>query len=235
MVQVALAGGSIAWDDAKAKIGKTDPELIKIIEASVIVSPSGGGVRLGPHFGDRQGERIAPFRFEVVNRKTKEQCVLVIEESDDFEFTGRFKFTWEWSQKAGQAEPAGADQPATKPEDKAPAVVQPSDTSYSYPKDYKMTNSPTLYLVEDSRGHNVTITADSTIIWHGVVAKSLEMPNIHPVGVPPNIQNQCRVRVTGGPYSAERSVDWQKGKALVVHFLDDRVAIDQKQEPVGFQ
>lgn len=126
LVQVALAGGSIAWEDVRAKIEKTDPELIKIIERTFIVSRVGGGVRLGPHFGDRQGERIAPFRFEVVNRKTKEKCVLVIEESDDFEFTGRFKFTWEWPQKADQAEQAGADQPATEPADKAPVKDQPS-------------------------------------------------------------------------------------------------------------
>ena len=104
MVQVALGGGSLPWDAVKAQIVKTDPELIKIIEATFIVSPLGGGVRMGPHFGDRHGDIISPFRFEAVNRKSKEKIVLVIEESDDFQFTDRFKFTLERAKKADQAE-----------------------------------------------------------------------------------------------------------------------------------
>ena len=123
MVQCALGGGSLPWDAVKTQIVKTDPELIKIIEAMFIVRPRGGGVRMGPQFGDRHGDIIAPFRFEGVNRKTKEKVVLVIEESEDFQFTGRFKFTLEWPEKADQP---GTGQPAIKPADKTPAVVQPS-------------------------------------------------------------------------------------------------------------
>lgn len=141
MMQVALGGGSIGWDSVKAKLEKTDPDLIKIIEATFIVSPSGGGVRLGPNWGERHGDRIAPFRFEVVNRKTQKQCVLVIEESDDFEFTGRFKFTWEWSQKADQAEQPGVSQSATKTADKSPVEGQPSPSSGS-PKNASASQPP---------------------------------------------------------------------------------------------
>ncbi len=91
-VQCALAGGSITWDEVKSRISKSDPELVKIIEKSFAVERGGSGVRLGPHFGERQGERIAPYEFGAEDRKNKAKCVLVIEESEDFEFTGRFKF-----------------------------------------------------------------------------------------------------------------------------------------------
>jgi len=135
MVQLALGGGSLPWDAVKAQIVKTDPELIKIIEATFIVSPQGGGVRMGPQFGDRHGDIIAPFRFEAVNRKTKEKVILVIQESDDFQFTDRFKFTLEWPEKAYQAEQPGAGHPASKPANKAPAEVQPpTSTSKDGPR-----------------------------------------------------------------------------------------------------
>jgi hypothetical protein len=101
-VQVAHAGGSISWEDVKPRIAKSDPELVKIIERSFIVNKVGGGVRLGPQFGERQGERIAPYEFGAENRKTKAKCVLVIEESEDYEFTGRFKFTQKPEMKTGK-------------------------------------------------------------------------------------------------------------------------------------
>jgi hypothetical protein len=92
-VQSAMAGGSISWGDVKTRIAKSDPQLVKVIENSFIVNRSGGAVRLGPHFGERQGERIPPYEFGAEDKKTKIRCVLVIEESEDYEFTGRFKFT----------------------------------------------------------------------------------------------------------------------------------------------
>jgi hypothetical protein len=91
-VQSAMAGGSISWEDVKSKIAKSDPEIVKVIENTFTVNQSGGGRRLGPHFGDRQGERISPFEFGAVEKKTKDKCRLVIEESEDYQFTGRFKF-----------------------------------------------------------------------------------------------------------------------------------------------
>ena len=118
-IHSALAGGSISWVDVKPKIAKTDAELVKIIERDFDVDVSGGGVRLGPQFGERQGERISPFRFGALNRKTKERCELVIEESDDFWFTGRFKFVVVHADNPNQAEQSGTGQPATR------AVVEP--------------------------------------------------------------------------------------------------------------
>lgn len=91
--QAAFAGGSIGWEEVKTRIAKSDPELVKVIERSFAVNPIGGAARLGPSFGERQGERIAPYQFSAVNRKTQAKCNLVIEESEDYEFTGRFKFS----------------------------------------------------------------------------------------------------------------------------------------------
>ena len=104
LVQCALAGGSISWDDVKSRISKSDPELAMVIEKSFIVAGSGSAVRLGRQFGERQGERIAPYEFGAENRKTKEKCVLVIEESEDYEFTGRFRFTMKRQKAKNQTE-----------------------------------------------------------------------------------------------------------------------------------
>lgn len=118
-VQCALAGGSISWDDVKSRITKSDPELVKMIEHSFMVNKSGGGVRLGPFFGERQGERISPYEFGAEDRKTKEKCILVIEESEDYEFTGRFKFVKEPAENLKQeTQQDGGGQPATRPESK---------------------------------------------------------------------------------------------------------------------
>jgi len=110
-----------------------------------------------------------------------------------------------------------------------------SDAPYCYPHDVKRRDLAKLYLMNDSSGHSIVITANDTLIWRGALPKSDEMPNIHAVGIPPEMQQTCRVHIAGGPFSAERDVDWQKGKALVVNFGEDRVALTQRQEPVGFQ
>jgi hypothetical protein len=112
IVPSAFAGGSIGWADVKTAISKSDPELVKRIEQHFKVNESGGGVRLGPHFGERQGERIAPYHFGAEDKKTHQRCVLVIQESDDYEYTGRFKFTREDEKEAPQpGEPQDAAQP----------------------------------------------------------------------------------------------------------------------------
>jgi hypothetical protein len=140
-IHCAIAGGSISWEDVKSRIAKTDPELVKVIENYFIVNRSGGGVRLGPNFGERHGERIAPYEFGAEEKKTKEQCVLVIEESEGYEFTGRFKFVKKAVEAQNQeAEQSGAGQPTNRsesePEDgeKEEAVVDESVESYSHLK-----------------------------------------------------------------------------------------------------
>lgn len=105
-IQCAFAGGSNSWEDVKARIAKSDPELVKAIERSFIVNRSGGGVRLGSQFGERQGGRIASYEFGAEDRKTKAKCILVIEESDDYEYTGRFKFVKKAVENEAHAEQA---------------------------------------------------------------------------------------------------------------------------------
>lgn len=89
------AGGSIGWDEVRHQIAKTDPQLVAAIEKNFVVSETGGGVRLGKAFGDRAGERIPPYDFAAVRKGTREHYQLRIEESADFEFTGRYQFTWQ--------------------------------------------------------------------------------------------------------------------------------------------
>jgi len=91
-IQCTFAGGSISWEDVKARISKTDPELVTVIEKTFIVERTGGAVRLGPQFGEQHGERIAPYEFRAKNKATKTKHALVIQESTDHEFTGRFSF-----------------------------------------------------------------------------------------------------------------------------------------------
>lgn len=122
----AFAGGSIGWEHVKAQIARSDPELVKVIELNFAVNASGGGVRLGPHFGDRHGERVSPFEFGAVIRKTGEKVVLIMEENDDYSYTGRFKFTWRWKDKTGRPEPVGASQSGKPPTKELPGKVQPS-------------------------------------------------------------------------------------------------------------
>lgn len=89
------AGGSIGWNEVRLRIAKTDPQLIAAIENNFVVSESGGGVRLGKAFGDRAGERIQPYDFDVIRKGTHDHYHLQIEESADFGFTGRYQFTWQ--------------------------------------------------------------------------------------------------------------------------------------------
>jgi hypothetical protein len=124
-IQSAMGGGSISWEDVKSRIATTDPELVKIIENSFSVNRSGGGVRLGPSFGERHGERISPYEFGAKDKKTGGKCVLVIEESEDYEFTGRFKFVKQDVENEPQAEQASAGQPATRPESKSEGSDKP--------------------------------------------------------------------------------------------------------------
>jgi len=49
-IPCTFAGGSISWEDVKARISKTDPELVTVIEKTFAVERTGGAVRLGPQF-----------------------------------------------------------------------------------------------------------------------------------------------------------------------------------------
>ncbi len=147
-IQCVIAGGSISWEDVKSSIAKSDPELVKVIENSFIVNRSGGGVRLGPHFGDRQGERIPSYEFGAQEKKTKVQCVLVIEESEDYAFTGRFKFV----KKFVEAQNQEAEQPGTGPPATRPAETLEKDAAGQVSLESLLRNQPFLILTPSYRG-----------------------------------------------------------------------------------
>jgi hypothetical protein len=118
------------------------------------------------------------------------------------------------------------------------------ETYWSEKIDYTL---PKVFLLDDSRGQIVTITVDGAVIWRNVVPK-LEStpgfdgdyprwwPNFHVAGdILSQSQRKCRIHISGGNYNAERDVDWLQGSALVVHFLDERVVFDQRQQPVSFR
>lgn len=107
--------------------------------------------------------------------------------------------------------------------------------AFCYPHDFEQRDIPKIYLVDDSRGHVVTIKADETLIWEGIVKKSDFSPNIHVVGVPPNLEKKCHIHVAGGPYGSTQEVDWTNGMAMVIVFSENKVVFDQHKEPVGFQ
>ncbi len=92
---LAHAGGSISWDEVRNRICKSDTELVKCIEAHFKVNRVGGGMRLGHQFGDQVGTRIPPYDFDAILISTGDKYHLEISESDDFEFTGRYKFVWQ--------------------------------------------------------------------------------------------------------------------------------------------
>jgi hypothetical protein len=105
---IAYAGGSIGWDDVKTRISKSDSEIIKIIETNFTVNKGGGALRLGHQFGDRVGERIPPYDFDAIRKATGEKYLLVIDQSDDYAFTGRYKFTCQTNKQIKNAEQGAA-------------------------------------------------------------------------------------------------------------------------------
>lgn len=93
---------------------------------------------------------------------------------------------------------------------------------------------PKLYLLDDTRGDTVIITANSEKIWEGEVGFEGKSPNIHPVGIPSDCMKTCRITISGGRYKANSSINWSEGTALVVHFTSKDVVLTQKHEPVHF-
>ena len=86
--------GTIAWGDIRARIARSDPELLRLIEKNFTVDPMGVALKLGPAFGKSAGQSVPPYDFDAVRKSTGDRYNLQIQESDDYEFTGRFRFTW---------------------------------------------------------------------------------------------------------------------------------------------
>lgn len=60
---LTFAEGSATWGFHAAPVLKTRPELWAFVEASLDVVPHGDGARLGKDFGEKQGQRVPPYKF----------------------------------------------------------------------------------------------------------------------------------------------------------------------------
>jgi hypothetical protein len=87
--------GYIGWDDVRARIAKSDRQLLRVIEKNFIVDAGGSATRLGNDFGEHVGQRVPPYHFDAVRKSNGDHYHLRIDESDDYQFTGRFRFVWQ--------------------------------------------------------------------------------------------------------------------------------------------
>ena len=84
-VSSGFAGGSIGWDEVKAKVGKDDPFLIDLIERQYDVSRVGGALRVGHDAtgystveGLEIGTRLPPYDFNAKIKGTQGDWTLHI-------------------------------------------------------------------------------------------------------------------------------------------------------------
>lgn len=70
LVPLAMAGGSLGWDEASERLRSECPGLLSAIQQSFEVRPVGGALRLGPRSADvvegraEVGQRVPPFEFD---------------------------------------------------------------------------------------------------------------------------------------------------------------------------
>lgn len=64
-----FAEGSCTWEEARA-ILEQSPELLAHVEQTLTVDPTGFALRLGAHYTDLSGQRVAPFTFRAVSRSS---------------------------------------------------------------------------------------------------------------------------------------------------------------------
>ena len=107
-------------------------------------------------------------------------------------------------------------------------------SSFHWPLDID-SDLPKIYILGDSSEVPVTITADKSVVWKGIVPKSGRMPNIHEAGIPEQCRQACTIEIQGGTFKSSLKLDWKKGNALVINFGRDGVVFRQHKEPVGFQ
>lgn len=74
-----FAEGSCTWEEARA-ILEQSPELLAHVEQTLAVDPTGFALRLGAHYTDLSGQRVAPFTFRAVSKgATSVALELVVE------------------------------------------------------------------------------------------------------------------------------------------------------------
>jgi hypothetical protein len=68
--QVCWAGASIGWDEVSARLARSAPTLIKVINDSFDIAPTGGALRLSARSIDviegraGIGDRVPPYEFD---------------------------------------------------------------------------------------------------------------------------------------------------------------------------
>jgi hypothetical protein len=87
----AFGGGSISWSEVVERINRSDPKLIEIIQKNFSVERVGDAVRVGYRVDpEHAGDRIPPYSFMAIQKDGGRKVVLEINQSPDFEFTGRY-------------------------------------------------------------------------------------------------------------------------------------------------
>lgn len=59
--------GSCTWDEARALLEQS-PDLLSHVEQTLTVEPTGFALRLGSHYTDLSGLRVAPFTFRALSK-----------------------------------------------------------------------------------------------------------------------------------------------------------------------
>jgi len=62
-----FAEGSCTWEDAKV-IVEQSPALLAHLEETLEIADTGFALRLGPHYTDLSGQRVAPYTFQAVSK-----------------------------------------------------------------------------------------------------------------------------------------------------------------------
>jgi len=60
--RLALATGSCSWEDVQTLLAQA-PQIRQYVESSLDIEPSGTAMRLGSHYANLSGSRVAPYHF----------------------------------------------------------------------------------------------------------------------------------------------------------------------------
>ncbi|MEO0446359.1 MAG: hypothetical protein AAF191_09830 [Verrucomicrobiota bacterium] len=79
--QSSLAEGSCHWDDGRALLEQA-PAMLEYVEQSLDVESFGFALRLGPHFPDLSGTRVAPYTFRAQSKFNEDHWFELVLEAD---------------------------------------------------------------------------------------------------------------------------------------------------------
>ena len=73
--------GTCTWEEARA-ILEQSPELLTHVEQTLTVETTGFALRLGDHYTDLSGQRVAPFTFRAVSKATPNLALDLVVEAE---------------------------------------------------------------------------------------------------------------------------------------------------------